>query len=901
MRYAIVSDIHANIRAWDAVLADLRAQGAEVIVCLGDVVGYGPRPAQVLESVRSVTDHFVMGNHDAAAVGVMDYSIFNDHARQAIEWTMTELSEESKQFLASVPLAIEAGEIFFVHAEISEPGRFDYIDSIEIAAENFAGNEHFVSFIGHTHLPKSFERSSDGSVRELPDETGPLDPEKRYIVNVGSVGEPRNPDDLRARYVIYDSETRVVDYRRVEFDIVAYRADLESTTLALRPYFLRVYEQVVEGREVIVSNGGSLNDMTVSHNSAALVDLGHANVVQFNHSGLQLASARESRAPMLILGTVAAIALAGFGYWVFGSGSPTPPNSAPIVVVAKEDPGNVNPPPAGKLEPVRKEPDKRIAEMPDPEPNKPKVIPPPMPSEKPEPTPPAPEPIPAPIEKEIQSAWWRMDEEAETGPLIDSAGRVEFVMIEKGRAISAIAPNPVPLNQAENENALFNGVWEEEKASGLFALSSDRSFTFEGWLATTKPVDRGLFLLGTRTGEGEDKRGWRIDLLPPARGARESQMSFFYDSGDKKIQALAEAVTIDDSKPHHFAAVWDHQSGNGNGSMKLFLDGTEVASETVPLSTIPGEQVNAMRIGAKTNARILALDELRFTRKALPTHEFLLKTPVLGIELVKSDPKNRDSWGTPGNWKGGAVPGGSDNVIIGEGLTTQAQNSPPNAFTGSLVLKKKSSVILWTDEALTALPTAPASLIMHQGSRLVLRTGNANLGPIELIENAQIWGGDSTSGHRTTRHFKGPISGQGKLTLNGVNGNQFRLETPNSFTGGLSGYSAQNQAFFIVAAADSAFGTGDVELKDKCSLVIDPNQTDTIADTATLRLDGSGSLRVNGPGAAADTIYKLLLNSSETVSGFFIDGQDQGEGVFSSETHPQIAGPGKLTVKFAGN
>ncbi len=100
MRYAIVSDIHANIRAWDAVLADLRSHGAEVIVCLGDVVGYGPKPAEVLEAVRAVTDHFVMGNHDAATVGIMDYTIFNDHARQAIEWTMTELSPEAKQFLA---------------------------------------------------------------------------------------------------------------------------------------------------------------------------------------------------------------------------------------------------------------------------------------------------------------------------------------------------------------------------------------------------------------------------------------------------------------------------------------------------------------------------------------------------------------------------------------------------------------------------------------------------------------------------------------------------------------------------------------------------------------------------------------------------------------------------------
>ncbi|MFT6862138.1 MAG: putative phosphodiesterase [Akkermansiaceae bacterium] len=891
MRYAIVSDIHANIRAWDAVFVDLRSRGAEVIVCLGDVVGYGPKPAEVLEAVRSVTDHFVMGNHDAAAVGVMDYSIFNKHARQAIAWTMTELSPEAKQFLASVPLAIEAGEIFFVHAEISEPGRFDYIDSVEIAEQNFAGNEHFVSFVGHTHLPKIFERADDGSVRELLDETRSLDPQRRYIVNVGSVGEPRNPDDLRARYVVYDSETREVDFRRVEFDIVAYREDLEATTLTLRPYFLKVYEQVIEGRQVVVSSGGSLVDMRVAHDSAALVDLGHqSNVVQFNHSGLLRNSAKTSRTPPIILAAVAAIALAAFAYWVFGSGSPAPKIQQPVLVVVEE---KERPSPIEREQAEEETREDSIAEVSAtesgvtlPEPRKPKP--------EPEPEPPAAKPIPEPPKKAIQSVWWRMDANAEKGPLIDEAGLVKLVAVENGRAIPGIAPDPVPLSQTENKWALFNGIWKEAKVNEIFALSSKHSFTFEGWFAT-KPTRRPLFLVGTRTGEGEDNRGWRIDLLPPTRGRREGQMSFFYDSGGKRIQALAEAVTVADSKPHHFAAIWNHDTSGGDGEMKLYLDGLEVASAIVPLSDIPGEQVNPLRIGAEANPKLLALDELRFTRRALGPHQFLLKTPVLGIKLVKSDPQSRDSWGTPDNWEGGVIPGGDDNVIIAEGLTTQAQNSPPNSYTGSLVLKQKATVILWTDDTLTALPTAPSPLVMHQHSRLILRTKDAIFGPLDLIEDAQIWGGASTSGHNTIRSFKGEIKGDGKLTLNGVSGNQFRLETANSFTGGCFVHSTQKQPFFVVAATDSAFGTGDVELKDKCSLVIEPNHTDTIADTATLRLDGAGSLRMQG--AVANQLYKLVLNSDETVSGFFIDGQNLGEGVYSSETHPEIGGPGKLTVK----
>ena len=259
----------------------------------------------------------------------------------------------SEAVLASVPLAIEAGEIFFVHAEISEPGRFDYIDSVEMADQNFADNEHFVSFVGHTHLPKIFEKGNDGSVRELLDESCVLDLEKRYIINVGSVGEPRNPDDLRARYVIYDSEARQVDFRHVEFDIVAYREDLEATSLALRPYFLRVYEQVIEGQEVVVSNGGSLVDMEVAHDSAALVNLGHdASIVQFNHSGLLLDSAKTSRTPMVILGAVATIALAAFAYWVFGSKSPTPQISSQSSLLRRRK----HRPPSRKRSPKRTSP-----------------------------------------------------------------------------------------------------------------------------------------------------------------------------------------------------------------------------------------------------------------------------------------------------------------------------------------------------------------------------------------------------------------------------------------------------------------------------------------------------------------------------------------------------------------
>jgi hypothetical protein len=172
------------------------------------------------------------------------------------------------------------------------------------------------------------------------------------------------------------------------------------------------------------------------------------------------------------------------------------------------------------------------------------------------------------------------------------------------------------------------------------------------------------------------------------------------------------------------------------------------------------------------------------------------------------------------------------------------------------------------------------------------------LGPIELKEDAQIWGGASTNGHGAVRHFKGEIKGAGKLTLNGVRQNQIRIEAANTFTGGFLAHSTQNQAFLVFASSNQAFGKGDVSIKETCSLIIEQNTGDTIADSATLRLDGPGVLRIHGN----DTkVYKLLLNSNETVAGFCIDGKDLGEGIYSSETHPEIGGSGKLTVKPAND
>ena len=243
MRYAVFSDIHANLQAWNAVLQDMRELEADVLVCLGDVIGYGPMPEEVLTAIRAETENFVIGNHDAAAVGVyINSDLFNPQAKEAIEWTREQLSEDSKQFLAGTPLTLETDEILFVHAEISEPSRFGYITDDHSASENLDSNEHFLTFVGHTHHPAIFARDEQGEINELSDQDCQLQEGHRYIVNVGSVGEPRDPDDVRARYVIYDTDTRELYFRRIEFDHGAYRRDLAASGLGVVPFFLKVLD-----------------------------------------------------------------------------------------------------------------------------------------------------------------------------------------------------------------------------------------------------------------------------------------------------------------------------------------------------------------------------------------------------------------------------------------------------------------------------------------------------------------------------------------------------------------------------------------------------------------------------------------------------------------------------------
>ena len=220
MRYAIIADIHSNLAAFQAVLEDIETQDKiEKIWCLGDIVGYGPDPHACIELLRE-TDHIcVAGNHDRAVVGKLDISSFNPYAAEAVTWTSEKLSIGDITYLKNLPESIEDDGFLLVHGSPREP-IMEYILSMSVARQNFDWFKTKYCLVGHTHIPQVYgldEQNYCTATRFLPTVklfTG----ETRLIVNPGAVGQPRdrNPE---ASYAIYDNRTKIIQLRRVSYDI----------------------------------------------------------------------------------------------------------------------------------------------------------------------------------------------------------------------------------------------------------------------------------------------------------------------------------------------------------------------------------------------------------------------------------------------------------------------------------------------------------------------------------------------------------------------------------------------------------------------------------------------------------------------------------------------------------
>ena len=220
MRIAIISDIHANTEALEAALSDISRQKIDETVCLGDIVGYGANPNECIEIIKKSCPLCILGNHDAAAVGLLSTDHFNVHAKIAIDWTVENLNAQGQSFLRSLPLKENKFFHAFVHATPYEPNMWYYITSLEEAAFNFQFFDTSFCFVGHTHIPIIIVLENEkvvyvhqGNSIQFND-----DKQKRFLINVGSVGQPRDRNPLSC-YGLLDTETRTFSYQRIAYDI----------------------------------------------------------------------------------------------------------------------------------------------------------------------------------------------------------------------------------------------------------------------------------------------------------------------------------------------------------------------------------------------------------------------------------------------------------------------------------------------------------------------------------------------------------------------------------------------------------------------------------------------------------------------------------------------------------
>ena len=233
MRYAVLSDIHGNLEALRAVLADA-ADHADDVLCLGDVVGYGADPGACVELVGARAQAVVAGNHEHAVIGALDMTWFNRYARAAAEWTRERLDADCAAYLRALPLTAGVEDATLVHASPRQPDEWAYLVSEDDGLAAFEAFATRLCFVGHSHVPAAWSLGSSGPEYTRGDVEITLDAGRRYIVNVGSVGQPRDHDP-RAAYAVWDLDARRVSLRRVAYDIAAARAKIAAARL---PQFL---------------------------------------------------------------------------------------------------------------------------------------------------------------------------------------------------------------------------------------------------------------------------------------------------------------------------------------------------------------------------------------------------------------------------------------------------------------------------------------------------------------------------------------------------------------------------------------------------------------------------------------------------------------------------------------
>jgi predicted phosphodiesterase len=234
LRYLIISDLHANLEALDAVLRESEGSYDQAICC-GDLVGYGADPNKVTAWVREHCPVVVRGNHDRASTGQDDLEWFNPVARQAAIWTLANLSQENTDYIESLPRGpVQVDTFEVVHGSPSDED--EYVIGAGEAGQAFSYLESRIAFFGHTHLQGGFiwNQSRVETIMRMPAsrnvEMMEIDPDCAYLINPGSVGQPRDGDP-RAAYALFDASTKRVTYHRVEYDVALAQKKIHEAGL----------------------------------------------------------------------------------------------------------------------------------------------------------------------------------------------------------------------------------------------------------------------------------------------------------------------------------------------------------------------------------------------------------------------------------------------------------------------------------------------------------------------------------------------------------------------------------------------------------------------------------------------------------------------------------------------
>jgi predicted phosphodiesterase len=231
MKFAIIADIHSNLEALQVVLKDAKEQKATHYACLGDIVGYNANPTECLDIIRGMDMPIVKGNHDEYCSTDGQLDGFNPAAAEAVNWTRKQLSADDRRWLRDLKYTRMVTSFSIVHATLDGPQRWGYVFDKLAAAASFSYQNTAVCFFGHTHVPVAFVR--DSVVRGGTYSKFKIEPGKKYFVNVGAVGQPRD-NNPKSGYVIFDVREGTIELRRLDYDIAAAQKKILAAGLPER-------------------------------------------------------------------------------------------------------------------------------------------------------------------------------------------------------------------------------------------------------------------------------------------------------------------------------------------------------------------------------------------------------------------------------------------------------------------------------------------------------------------------------------------------------------------------------------------------------------------------------------------------------------------------------------------